>query len=451
MDVTRTGSDLRQAIGAIARRFGTDRRGATAVVFAVSAVGLLGLVGLGTEGGTWYLEKRHGQNVADAAATAGVLAIAANQDPTAAATDVATLNNYTTGTIGGTTTTVTVTPGTWSSGAFAAGGSPNAVRATVTRSPPRLFSALFLAANPTIQETAVAALGPNSNVCALALGGGLSFGGNSSINATNCSLASDATGSSSISFNGAGANKNPVVGGTLVASGGCTSGGSTSPCNGAGDLMYQPPTPDPFAALQSDPNAIPNSATKSACSGRTATSPATLANGVYCVGQSLSVSNGNTINLASGTYIFYDASIKVTGGTLNCSGCTIVFAGDSANKLGSLQINGGNVTLSAPATNLYDTNYDGILFYMDAQYAEHTNSCGSAPVSITGSSTVTLNGGMYFPNASACVSGTTSANSTCTEIVGWSLTFTGNSAVNVSGCSADGTQVAQTESVQLVQ
>jgi len=58
-------------------RLNADRRGATALVFALGRGGLLGLVGLATEGGTWYLQKRHGQNTADVAAVAGVVQLAA--------------------------------------------------------------------------------------------------------------------------------------------------------------------------------------------------------------------------------------------------------------------------------------------------------------------------------------------------------------------------------------
>jgi Flp pilus assembly protein TadG len=53
-----------------------DRRGATAVTFALSAIALTGLAGLGAEVGTWYVMKRHGQNAADAAAVAGALTLA---------------------------------------------------------------------------------------------------------------------------------------------------------------------------------------------------------------------------------------------------------------------------------------------------------------------------------------------------------------------------------------
>src|SRR4051794_2077566 len=51
-----------------------DRRGVSALMFTASAALFLGMAGFGMEVSTWYLERRHGQNAADAAAIAGVLA-----------------------------------------------------------------------------------------------------------------------------------------------------------------------------------------------------------------------------------------------------------------------------------------------------------------------------------------------------------------------------------------
>src|SRR5258705_12127615 len=50
-----------------------DRRGVSALMFTVSAVPFMAMAGFGMEVSTWYLERRHGQNAADAAAIAGVL------------------------------------------------------------------------------------------------------------------------------------------------------------------------------------------------------------------------------------------------------------------------------------------------------------------------------------------------------------------------------------------
>src|SRR5260221_10471598 len=50
-----------------------DRRGVSTLMFAAASALFLGVAGFGMEVSAWYLERRHGQNAADAAAIAGVL------------------------------------------------------------------------------------------------------------------------------------------------------------------------------------------------------------------------------------------------------------------------------------------------------------------------------------------------------------------------------------------
>jgi hypothetical protein len=221
--------------------------------------------------------------------------------------------------------------------------------------------------------------------------------------------------------------------------------------------MYQPVTTDPYQALQTDASAIPSAVNATNCSNSTtATAPYVISSGVFCVGSDLVINNAGSSPpgpLTPGTYFFYNSSIKVSGGSLTCNGCTIIFTGSAANKLGQLSINGGTVTMTAAKTSAYaDANYNGLLFYMDARYAEHSNACGSAQVSIQGSSTITLNGGMYFPNASVCVTGNAfSGDESCLSLVGWSITYTGNATQQLTGCSTTGTKTATNNVVALVQ
>ncbi|WP_194481869.1 pilus assembly protein TadG-related protein [Bradyrhizobium sp. CCBAU 53338] len=444
-----------------------DKRGVSALMFIVSSIGFMGMVGFGMEVSTWYLERRHGQNTADSAAIAGVLALIQSgtfASAQAAGIDMATSNGYTSG---ANQTTVTVQPGTYSSG-FSADGSGacspscNAVRATIVRSVPRSFTALVMGSGSTnVTEVATAELATSGPACSLALAGGLAFSGSAAVTATNCSLASNKTGPQSISFNGAGANKTQANA-ILVGAGGCTQSGSGSPCTQQGSLMYQPPSLDPYQALLTDSSAIPSAVNATNCSSsKTATSPYVISPGVFCVGADLKINNAGssppgppTGTLPSGTYFFYNSSVTVSGGTLICNGCTFIFTGSSASKLGQLSITGGTVTMTATKTPAYaDTNYKGILFYMDYRYPEQkAGSCGSTQVTLTGSSTVTLNGGMYFPNASVCVTGNAFATAeSCFSLVAWSVYYNGNATEQLSGCSTTGTQTAQVRAVNLVQ
>jgi hypothetical protein len=341
----------------------------------------------------------------------------------------------------------------------------------VTRSPPRLFSALFLGSNPNIAESALAVLGPggNSNACVLAGARGLHFGGSTSITLKDCSMASNATGSNSVSVNG---NSALVSGGTVVSAGGC----STNFCGNLPNyMMYQPPTTNPFNSIYdmttgtglTMPTFSGSKCLSIPTSGPVTLQPWTSGNQVaYCGSggnsKALDSNKLGSVTFVPGTYFFQNASISFLGGTVTCSGCTpggagvtIILTGTNPNTIGSISIGGSaTVTLNAPATSSYNPDFNGVLFYMSS-VARPTNSCGaSAPVSILGNSNIQLTGGMYFPTVNVCYSGNVSsatASTACTEIVGDSITFTGNSTLNITGCAGDGTQVAQVESVQLVQ
>jgi hypothetical protein len=179
----------------------------------------------------------------------------------------------------------------------------------------------------------------------------------------------------------------------------------------------------------------------------------------WCLGSDPKFSSGST-TWNSGTYFFYNASFTISGGVFKCSGCIFIFTG---NNIGQLTISGGNVTMSAapsrtnPVSTYNDKNYNGILFYMDYKSkitGNKAQSCGNGnvQVSISGSSTVTLNGGMYFPNAAVCVSGNGfSTSESCFSLVAWSVYYNGNATETLVGCSTTGTQTAQTRSVNLVQ
>jgi hypothetical protein len=300
------------------------------------------------------------------------------------------------------------------------------------------------------------------------------------INASNCALASNKTGPNSISFGG---NKATVSNGTLVAEGGCSNCGNSS-----GYLTYQPPTSNPYSAIYNMSTGtgmtMPNFSGSHCLAIPTvgsSTPPlkpwSAAAPNAYCgtngnsAGSTLSTSNGNVLNFVPGTYFFQDASLTFNGGTVNCVGCTpggagvtIILTGTNANKIGSISV-GGNATvnLNAPATNDWchsagsgcspATAFDGVLFYMD-KIANPTNGNGNAPVVLSGNGNVHLTGGMYFPTANVTYSGDVSSSNSvvaCTEIIGYQFNITGNSTLNIAGCSADGTNVAQTKSVQLVQ
>jgi hypothetical protein len=429
-----------------------DRRGITSLVFAVSATSMIGLASLATEGGTWYLERRHGQNAADAAATAGLVALANGQSVTTSGTATAALNGYTTG-----VTIYNPPPAGW---AYA--GNTSAVGVLITKVEPGLFSKLFMGYSPTMTERSVSVLmNTGGSVCALAGAGGMSFSGNTTISASGCMLGSNDTSTTSISFDGS----SSVIATSLTSVGGC------SGCSGSGatlsypPLTYQIPTLDPFATAEaiqlpsfqgSTCRSMPN--LNGATATVTALAPSTTQ--AFCQGQDLKLTNGNTVNLSPGTYFFYNSNITLLGGTLQCPTCTatngvtiIMTGSNSGANTGTINISGNaTVTLNAPVTNSWNSAFNGILIYRDSR-APATGNGGSAAVSINGGPSTILTGGLAFPSSDVSYRGNTASSggpslSQCTEIIAYHLTFSGSSTVDISNCAAGGTAVAQTRSVQ---
>jgi len=149
------------------------------------------------------------------------------------------------------------------------------------------------------------------------------------------------------------------------------------------------------------------------------------------------VSTGDKYVLDPGTYIFYKAAIKVTGGNLKGTGVTLVLLGDS-----SLKITGGTVELSAPATNTFSSSLNGVLIDDQAPNKSANN------VTINGS-TVSLGGTIYAPNVDVTWGGNVqNTNTTCTQVIANTLTITGNAYISTQGC-APGT-VAYSQVVVLV-
>src|SRR5262245_36356557 len=134
------------------------QRGSTAFATTIAlSSGLIGVVALGAEAGSWYVIKQHEQHAADSAALSGALAVA-NSQPI---TDFGAPNGFSS----------TITQGSYSPGSgFSPGGSPiNAVQAAIVHCEPQSLSLVLLTKtctdvngthdrNVTIQAQAVATI-----------------------------------------------------------------------------------------------------------------------------------------------------------------------------------------------------------------------------------------------------------------------------------------------------
>ncbi|MBR0712154.1 pilus assembly protein TadG-related protein [Bradyrhizobium liaoningense] len=437
------------------RKLARCRRGSVAFATVIALVPLIGFIALGAEAGSWYVTKQNAQNAADAAAYSGGLSVACSlnsitdsdcdrsQDYIYRGKQMAAQNKFCNssgdpvypgsncGTAqANTTQTVLIDRGTYSAGTWTSSASGMHVLATVAQQQPGYLAQILGMSSVTIRSSAVVEIQNPKPICAFGLGPGndaLTIGGSSAITGTGCAMMSNTNVkyNGTASFSGSGWAVN-AVDGCKASSGHCA-------LTGAGYNYNTLTAKNPLSVLDSKSFNSTTGPVLTACNaqgkvtnGNTCNLTPNAGSGVY---GNLTVNSGGTLNLAAGTYFFYNATINF-GGTVTGTDVTLVLLGDSSN----LTISGGTVNLSAPTTNSYDSDLNGIL--IDDQ-ANNTNA-NKIAVNIGGSNTSTLGGAMYFPHANVSYGGTAqSANTQCTEVIAASLTINGNTYLSSSGCTSN--------------
>ncbi len=445
---------LRRASAGVRPGLLGDRRGATALMFAVSLLTVIGFVGLATEVGTWYVVRREAQGVADAAAIAGALAandaIAANTDPASAAQSVvaalATANGFTDGAstpFGSVTVTPTyysnyapASPSTYVCTPIAPSITCPAEQVAVSETVAPLISRLFGGNGITVGAQSVAWLQSLGGACALSLTGDLTVSG--TLRAPGCGLASDNNDSTAINVTGS------LTALTITAVGNYAG----SPTLTRPAAPYHPPTANPYSSA--DSATLPTFGT--------CTTP-TVNNGVinpllpyerngnvaYC-GLTIDGINVTSVYLQAPGTFFFTGPVMMTGGTLWCTFCnnstgiSIVMLGSTATlNIGSIAF-GTNINAG---TNASFPALSGILLY----------GRGTSPVGISlqGATTSPMDGGVYFPNATLTFTGSATSPSSCLSLVAASITLYSTFSLAVTGCSGYGTAVAQMKGARVVQ
>jgi len=427
------------------------RRGSAAFATVIALVPLIGAVALGAEAGSWYVTRQHAQNAADAAAYSGALRQACTIAGAPCDTSVdyqgkefAAQNGFCNSSPQDNTPypdnqcppslpsrisrAVQIDIGDYNGGTFTTppAGTGNAVRARVSQQQPAYLAAVLGLTTVNIPAQAIALVQQPTKACALALGpdsGALKLGGNLSNNGTGCALMSDTSVqlASTPSFTGSGW--------AVYGVSGCTPSGTCSNLS-VPHNYFMPYANNPLAKLDAQAfNSWTGKTTKQTCSGTLLPNNSTNLYG------DLTCTNGNAVNFSQGTYFFYNATIKITGGTITGTNVNIVLLGNS-----SLSINGGTVNLSANLNNATYPDLNGVL--IDDQ--------SSSAVKINGGGTVALGGAMYFPKADVRWNGTTaSTNTTCSEVIAKTIDMSGGGYLNTQGCPPS--VVAYTQVVQLVQ
>lgn len=443
-----------------------SRRGSVAFATVIALVPLIGVVSLAAEAGSWYVTRKNAQNAADAAAYSGALRLACtiagatNCDPQSvdyrgkefAAQNAFCNSSPKDNTLYPDSQCVTSLPsgisrvvkidigdyvGDYNSGTFTTPpkGTGNAVRAIVSQQQPAYLAAVLGFKTVNIPAQAIALVQNPTKLCALALGpdsGALKLGGNLSNNGTGCGMMSDTTVqfASTPTFTGTGWAVYGQTGCTPVS----TCGNVTVTHN-----YFMPNATNPLSKLDGESFNSRTGNTSPSCpvqaDGWNHCTPNSTGSGAY--GSFPTVSTGNKYILDPGTYFFYKATIKITGGQLKGTGVTLVLLGDS-----QLTINGGTVDLAAPATNSFSSDLNGVLI------DDQASNKSSNQVKINGGGTVSLGGAMYFPHVDVSWGGTTaSTNTTCAEVIAKTIDMSGGGYLNTQGCGP----VAYTQVVALVQ
>ena len=417
-----------------------DPGGATVVVIAVALAAVIGVAGLGTEAASWYLTKRDMQGAADAAAAPGAAALAAGEPSaalTAEANSIAAGYHFVAGQ-NGTTVTVNYPP---KSGNYQ---SSPAVEVIIAQPKQPLLSALFLTAGPTISARAVALAntGQTGQACVVGLDTNnetaVTVAGTTALNFQGCSLYDNSPSSSALSLSGGAtiAAASAYLVGNVSGSGLTTTYGTYTGAN---------PLIDPYLNAAVPAYSGCNQSNYKLTSGQNASLSAG-ASGIYVFCGGISLQGGSSLTLGAGTYIIDGGQLDISGNaTLNAtSGSTIILTSSSGpTSCATAQI-GSNavVNLTAPTAG----PLSGIALYQDRTCANKNPSN-----SLTGGATQNISGAIYFPSEPVSYSGgSPTGGAICTQLVAWTITFSGGSTFN-NNCTGAGTRSTSLTGGRLVE
>jgi Flp pilus assembly protein TadG len=427
----------------------SKERGAVAILFALTAVVLIGFTGLAIDVGYMQWQKGRIQSAADAAAMGALRELELNQtDLTTAGQYDASLNGFKDGE---NQTTVKInnppTSGPYSTGPNAS----SAVEAIVTRTVPTFFMRMFGQDGITISGRAVArTTNTQGSVggCIFALdktaNNTFEISG-SSVVTTSCGVMVNSDSTQAFVNSGGGSLKlgnGAKIGvvGTSVISGGSTVVDTTT--NKSESPVAVQSFADPLANLPvpttSDAGSFRNDNGGSTWNIDSGHMPANnqLNPGIYCGGLSINSTLG-TLTFQPGIYILAGGGLTVSSNaTIQGSGVMFYNTqtsssqtwGCSKNNLNAvpIKVQGGlnSVTMSAPASG----NWSGILFFEDRNLSQTLSS------QVTGGSSIAFNGALYFLHGNLTFSGSSSGsgsnNNGYLVLVADTITISGTSNLN---------------------
>ncbi len=473
-----------------------EKRGATAMMFAASALTLFGFAALATEGGNWYYTHRNARSAADMGALAGATAYftAASTLPTAtkqntarASAQAATvLNGFTNG---GPRTTVTVNvppvlPANPTAQQLLNANSPGAVEVIVEQRQPTFIAGMMLGQDQVaVRARAVALTVDMVPACVLATKTSdiaLDLLGTADLTAPHCVLHSNSSSSGGVrvgnnfasTVEALGISSNARCAQSCIGIAGVTGGaGKTN----AGILV------NPYAEFQAAIVAFTNGKTNGSVSGNTAStitvtnssasnqanantfaSAVTALTGItvlYGPNTNTNLSLGNNVTLTlppNRTYVFWNAGIQLNNGTLNCTGCTFIFTGPGG-AAGQVVQTGGVFHLSSALTPgvppaplpaaLTRQAVVGIAIYRDERGANG----GGIEVQINGGSDSFVVGAIVAATSDVRFNGNSETAMACSVVIGETVQMNGTGFMSVDACEANGVKTPRVQIVRLAE
>ena len=397
-----------------------DRRGGVAPLFAIAAIPLLGMVGASIDYSRASAAKTAMQGATDSTA----LALAKDLSLGSSGPNAQSMFNSLYSRPGVTVTSVSSNVSQSDNGYLVTVSAAGSVDTTVM--------AVMGYAKIPFQASSTASIRTKTDGCVLALDGSqssaLAVGGSTNLNLSNCSGYSDSKSDNALTVSGSATLNAESIGAV-----GGVSASSSNVTTTDGIQQHLQGIKDPYADVQ-----IP------AFSGCDSTNlnvktTTTIGPGVYCNG--ISVNAGATLTLNPGVYFIDRGSFSVNGGaTVSGTGVTLVFTSSTGNNWATFSINGNaNVNLTAPTGGATG----GLVVLADRNMPLGTS------FKLNGGSNQSFGGAIYVPTGSVNYSGGAATSTSCTQIIGDTVTFSGNSSVAVN-CSSYPTRTFGATTLRLV-
>lgn len=433
-------------------RFRDENYGGAAIVMALMTPVIIGGLAFGAEVGGWELTKRQIQNAADTAAFAAGTQVRSGATIAvieSAAEAVAAESGYDGGPSG---VVVEYPPATAPNAVDGTNpnGNNNYVYVTLTQTAERRFTKFFASGSDSVTFVSSALVNVENGrpACVLSLhasaSGAVTATGSTAVTLTGCDVAANSLSSSAVTVSGSANITTDCV--SAVGGVSATSGLNMTECSEA--IENAPLTADPYryvteptvpttCASNTEKNKFLTNNNQTASPKSTFGNPNSI-NAAYCGGGNIH----GTTNLDSGVYVLKGGTWKVNStATLNGAGVTLYLACNGPSDCATLDINGGaTINLTAPLTG----TYKGIVIFFAR------DNTGSSK--INGGSNFDLAGAVYGAKQNIEFSGSTTGSGPgrCSQVIGYTVQFTGNAGFNTDCSNSGTTEIRTAQSIKIV-